>query len=369
MKFIEHLTVLLEPTGACNLRCRHCYHSKTEYLSKKMSLQTLDKFLSICAPHYKNIKIIWHGGEPLLMDNDFYVSAYKKFNEYSSNFGTKFTFGIQTNGTLLNDKLIELFKNTKTIISISYDGMFNDVLRQETLKTQKTIVMLQENEIKFSCLSTISKANVSHLIELYDYFKKLNIAEVKFNPILPDGMARDCDYLISKEEWTDNFIKLFEHWFFDTECNLKMKSCTDILNKYFGVVKRGCLNGTCLFSYIAIDAYGNLYPCGRLIENQYKLSNIYEIDDIRQAFGGDAYKEILNKNKERMDKCKNCKWFFKCHSGCNASASLTGDMSNKFDFECYFISHMFAYLDELFECFDRSKINKYAIEILDRLTK
>lgn len=367
MQFPDRLTVLLEPTGDCNLRCKHCYHAKTEYKADRMSLKTLDKFLAACAPYYKYIYIIWHGGEPLLMGTEFYREAYRKIGEYASRYKTEFSFSIQTNGTLLTPELTDLFSQTKTGISVSYDGPYNGVLRQETEKTENALRMLQENQIGFSCLSTVSSKNVNHLIGLYKYFKNIGVS-VKFNPILPDGAAADSRFLIDGVTWADNFIKLFKHWFFDTDCNIYMQSCMDILKRYLGLMHRGCLSGACMFRYIAVDAVGNVYPCGRMITDRYKLTNVYETDDIRQAFLSETYSEILNKNKERADKCKQCKWFTRCHSGCNASASLAGDIANKFQFECYFNLRVFTCLEELLENYDQKQvnINKYALEILKK---
>lgn len=365
-EFHSELTVLLEPTGACNLRCRHCYHAKTDYDPKKMSAETLDRFLAVTAPRYKKVKIIWHGGEPLLAGYNFFVKAYELFDRYAAKYGVKFDFNIQTNGTLLDENFIRLFQKTDTTVSVSFDGEFNDVLRQETEKVNATINLLKERGVKFACLSAISSASVKHLEELYEYFKAKGI-QAKFNPLLPDGAANEnVDFLLTKEDWAENFAKLFRLWFFDTDCNIYLASCCDILAKYLGLMGYGCLSGTCMFRYIAVDAYGDLYPCGRLIEKNFLLGNVYEITDIRQAYLSESYGAMLEKNKRRANKCKACKWFGRCHSGCNASANLSGDMSAPFDFECYFTRKAFEAIEEILKNYDVTKINKYAREILQK---
>lgn len=368
-EFQKEITVLLEPTAACNLRCRHCYHAKTEYDNKKMSKETFDRFLTITAPYYKKVKVIWHGGEPLLVGYYFFEYAYSQFDYYTQKYGTKFEFCIQTNGTLLDKKLIEIFLKTDTTISISYDGKYNDVLRQETKKVENIITLLKSSNIKFTCLSTISSASVNHLVELYEYFKKKGI-QSKFNPILPDGAAREnFNYIMTKQEWTKNFIELFRYWFYDKECNIYLSTCCDILTKYLGLLGNGCLSGTCMFCYIAINAYGNLYPCGRLIEKDYLIGNIYELNDIRQAYLSNRYIGILNKSKQRIMKCKSCKWFNMCNSGCNASANLNGDLTSVSDFECYFNRHVFEFIEAILKDYEISNINRYAQEILKKINK
>jgi len=361
--FPKMMTVLLEPTAACNIRCKHCYHAKTEYDSEIMSTETLNKFLSVLIPFYDKIKIIWHGGEPLLAGYDFFVNAYEEFNELSKKYKSNIDFSIQSNGTLFSEEWVDLFIKTNTSISLSFDGLYNNCLRQRTADVLDTINLLKAKNKKFSCLSVISKVNCDKMLELYNYFKRLNVG-VKFNPIVPDGAGQKCDYLITKEEWVENFIKLFEFWFYDRNCNIKFSSGCDILAKYLGLVHSGCLCGSCLFTYLAVDAYGNLYPCGRLIDNNYRLGNVYGINDIRQIFLSDIYGDILKKNQLRAKQCSKCKWFAKCHSGCNASASLTGDISNKSEFDCYFTTHMFDYLENLLSNYNKNNVNKYALEII-----
>lgn len=363
--FPNNLTILLEPTGACNLRCKHCYHAKTEFDTNKMTEKTLNRFLTITSPFYQNVKIIWHGGEPLLMGYDFYAYAYKAFREFTDNYGTKFNFSVQTNGTLLDEKFVELFEKTNTAISISYDGKYNNALREETEKVESAIDYLKVQNIKFSCLSVISHANIKYLVEMYEEFKEKNIP-VKFNPIIPDGAAKENkNYLITKEEWTSCFSEFFKYWFFDDKCNIYLETCCGILAKYLGF-QGGCLSGTCLFHYLAVDSYGNLYPCGRLVDKNFLLTNIFDIEDIRQSYLSEKYSEILNSNTLRANNCKMCKWFSKCHSGCNASAILSGELKKPFEFDCYFIRQIFITIENVLENYDISKINPYAREILQR---
>lgn len=366
--FPKNLTVLLEPTAECNLRCRHCYHAKTNYVKNRMSISTLNKFLKCVAGYYKDVKIIWHGGEPLLMDYDFFKEAYAVLGKFSSEHGIRFRFGVQTNGTLLNDDLIELFAKANTHISISFDGRYNNVLRQDTSEVEYVIEKLKNRGINFSCISTISSANVHHMKEMYEYFKGLAIS-VKFNPIYPDGAATENnDYLITKEDWAHNFMELFEYWYNDIDCNIQLISCMEVLKKYL-ISYYGCLGGVCLYRYLAINSYGDLYPCGRLISDDFKLANIDALNDIREAFISSKYSELSRVASIRADKCKACKWFSRCHSGCNASAGLGGDLKIPYSFDCYFIKYVFSMIKKLLSCHGDKLINPYAKELIDNYYK
>lgn len=364
-EFPKNLTILLEPTADCNLRCKHCYHAKTNYSSEKMSLEIFEKLLKSIAEYYKDVNIIWHGGEPLMIGYDFYQKAYELLERYAAEYNIKFTFGIQTNGTLLSDDFIDLFLKNKTHISISYDGSYNSVLRQQTDRVEQIIDKLKDKGVHFSCISTISSVNVAHMEEMYKYFKTIGVS-VKFNPIYPDGAAtKEATYLITKEEWTENFSKLFELWFYDLDCNIALISCIDILKKYLRSYC-GCNGGACLYRYVAVNGNGDIFPCGRLICDGFKLMNVSDITDIRETFISTKYAEISSDSIARMKKCSKCKWFMHCHSGCNAAANLNGDLKTPYEFDCYFTRHVFNKIEQILLNRGNKKINKYAEELISQ---
>lgn len=361
----RELIVWLEPTGACNIRCRHCYHADTKYDSAKMKEETLRAFLDSVAPNFNKVRIIWHGGEPLLMGVEFFERAYDIFAEYAEKYGVEFDFGVQTNGTLLNERFVELFKRTNTTVSVSYDGQYNDVLRQETKKTKEAVNLLKASSAKVCCLSTASRQSIDHLVEVYEEFKKLGVG-IKFNPVFESGAAA-ChkEYVLTKEEWTDGFLRLFDYWFFDENCNICFASCESVLERFIGPCKIGCPSA-CLFRYIAIDAYGNLYPCGRMISPEYLLCNVAEIADVRQAYLAKNYLKLKDDSIKRIASCKGCKWFSKCRGGCNATARISGDVGEKNEFDCYFSHKVYEHIEKLLKGADLEKVNPYAREILKK---
>lgn len=120
-----------------------------------------------------------------------------------------------------------------------------------------------------------------------------------------------------------------------------------MLRKYL-ISYYGCLGGICLYRYLAIDSYGDLYPCGRLISDNFRLANVNELNDIREVLICPRYSELSQASSIRIDKCKACKWFSRCHSGCNASANLAGDLTTAYPFDCYFTKYVFGKIEKIF---------------------
>ncbi len=365
-QFPSKLTILLEPTADCNIRCKHCYHADTGYDHSMMSNEMLELFIKRSVPYYKVLKIIWHGGEPLLLGHDFFRYAYELFSKYSMDCGTVVKFNVQTNGILLDDDFIDLFSSNNTAISISYDGPYNSVLRQETVKTEDAISKIKKRKHDVFCLTTISTKSIGHLIELYNFFKKESI-NIKFNPLFPSGAALiNKEFIITKESWCDAFLELFDYWLFDTECNILVESCQEILKR--SIMKHSGCPGACLYQYLAVDAYGNLYPCGRMMNSKFMICNLNDIEDIRQSFLNESYCKLVEVSQERIKKCIDCQWLDKCQSGCNSTAYLGGGVDKHNEFDCYFNYRMFSHITELLNNIDDvSKINPYALKILKKV--
>jgi MoaA/NifB/PqqE/SkfB family radical SAM enzyme len=117
-----------ELSNKCNLECIMCsevYSSKIEQNIKKgkISDNKLDedaflKQLKQFIPHFKKAK--FSGGEPFL------ISIYYKIWELLIELNPKCKIVIQTNGTILNEKIKKLLKEGNFNLSISVDSLQKD---------------------------------------------------------------------------------------------------------------------------------------------------------------------------------------------------------------------------------------------------
>lgn len=126
--------VYLNPTERCNLNCTYCYlpsqqrsegnHMPTEKLVA--SLGKLRAYFRSVMPETRLPRAIFHGAEPL-MNKEAVFTAIDEF-------GSDFAFGIQTNGTLLDDAAIDFLTSRNVSIGLSLDGPMAEI----TDATRKT---------------------------------------------------------------------------------------------------------------------------------------------------------------------------------------------------------------------------------------
>lgn len=124
----NHLNVLvLNVTEKCNLKCKYCFYVAENRLKRKHSSKssnfniiqrTIDFFIQRTNKIGKKPSICFYGGEPLIR-----FDLIKKSVDYVRNsLGNKVILTMTTNGTRLNDKIINYLIDHNVGIVFSLDG-------------------------------------------------------------------------------------------------------------------------------------------------------------------------------------------------------------------------------------------------------
>lgn len=114
--------VYLNPTERCNLNCTYCYLPDTQRSGgSHMPVETLLASLAKLRDYFRSVmpadrkpRAIFHGAEPLM-------NAPAVFEAIDA-FADDFVFGLQTNGTLLDDAALDFLTSRNVSIGLSLDG-------------------------------------------------------------------------------------------------------------------------------------------------------------------------------------------------------------------------------------------------------
>ena len=175
-------TVIFPPTNDCNLECRYCYDiNNHDYDVKNIRGNATKRLVENQDMLLKGIRflhegeekkiVLFHGGEPLVI----YPDALSKFCDLLGEDDVRFQ--IQTNGTLIDSRVIELFKKHHFHVGISLDGCNEQQNSYRVFKNGRSsfpvvldkIKMLQDNDIGFGLVISLSKKHVGREQELYDF--------------------------------------------------------------------------------------------------------------------------------------------------------------------------------------------------------
>jgi uncharacterized protein len=116
--------VVLQSTGFCNIDCGYCYLPERANPRQTMALSTVTEVARlIFEPALLNgeLDIVWHAGEPLTLKPSYYAEAIDIF-EAARPSTCAVHYGIQTNGTLIDDAWIDFFEEHDITVGVSLDG-------------------------------------------------------------------------------------------------------------------------------------------------------------------------------------------------------------------------------------------------------
>lgn len=294
---IESVYLIL--TDRCNLSCTHCcadaldLNSKDE-LSTEDMIKVIDKILQI---NPKNITV--SGGEPLVRSDIWVLMDYLKSRFNGS-------IGIMTNGLLIDEnninKIIKYFDNA----SISIDGIDEEsckIIRGNNVfkNVIKKIEFLKEHNFKDISLSAVLPNNENIHVEFEKLNKNLG-TEAMIRYFSHKGRAGENHKKI--EAQMNKYLK---------ERNMEEKNIID-WKAYIATDKRDIQTSACggCESTLSIGSNGDLYPCNLLMDENYSIGNILEIDDIVSYINNMSinsnrgYKSFIDLKLCNNEECKTC---------------------------------------------------------------
>ena len=164
------ISPIIKVTEMCNFDCAFCRYANHKQNTGIINVDTVKKILresaEINAETNPKVKVLFHGGEPLLWGIERFYEIYEYEKELSDKTGVKFANSIQTNASLIDDAWISLFKESHIGIGISLDGPIGvnaHFSQDESLSFQKTIAILnklKKQKVPFGILSVITNRHI-----------------------------------------------------------------------------------------------------------------------------------------------------------------------------------------------------------------
>lgn len=359
----QNLTVIYNTTNACNMACKYCFEGQFEKNLRQIKTDSNQRFVSVMddlvsfleqVQNWNNsqkVNLVLHGGEPLLID----ACNYRNFFEKLKRHGVIVETSIQTNGTLIDDEVIKLFKEYNIKVGISIDGgrELNDFQRVDRGgngffdRICMGIARCKNAGIQIGCVATVTKRTLINVKEFYNFFAT-NELQYRFNPIFAGNVpAQDEKLYITADEYGKFCINLFRCWMEDQTNFCEIANFENIIRLFVEQVHVNdvCTNSeNCYLGFVSIDANGDLYHCHRMCGDvKMRVGNISGMtveDFMKDVAYMENRKELL-----RSGECCDCSnWNF-CHGGCPYNAFLKEGSFFSKDYFCdaYKMTNEFIY--------------------------
>jgi uncharacterized protein len=294
------------------------YKNQPKFMSVEIIRELGKKIKTHCITNNtKNISIVFHGGEPLLAEKDFYRVAISILRSELT--GIDVDFQLQSNGTLLDEEWIELFNELGIQVGISIDGpesfqneyrvyhnnkgSFDDVMKGIRIRDKHSVGGL------------ISVINVDiPPKELYNFF--VSIDSKRVNLLLPDNhydqlpKGKQGNRLISDTKYGDWLIRIYDIWCNDL--SLKRPSIPffeNIMSMILGSVKGDELIGKKKNGAITIETNGDIEVVDplRICGNGFTRDRLnivsHEISSIEDL---PLFQEYYHSHERLCHKCDKC---------------------------------------------------------------
>ncbi|MEX2160799.1 MAG: radical SAM protein [Anaerolineales bacterium] len=333
------ITPIIKPVSTqCNLHCTYCYHGIHQENQTKskgvMSVELTKRIIDeVSSTSTRPIKLIWHGGEPLLAGIDYYQQIQDYQSLLTARTGRRYINAIQTNGTLLTEKSVDFLLNNKWGIGISLDGpqMIHDNLRKtRTNKGSFAAIKTGIDRIKsrggeFTLNAVITRYSINYSEEIFYFLLGLS-KRFDISPLVhPTATDSNSVFCLQPKEFGRFATEFFDFWWRLDDPSIRIRCLENAVIAAMGATPNLCsLSGECA-KYIAFDSNGDVYPCGRFVGNEnFRLGNI-ESSSLREIINNPTLREFEREILESARKCKECDWFFACHSGCTYDKHKSGE--------------------------------------------
>lgn len=330
------MTIELRPLGvSCNLGCTYCYQEPVRQSGNIRPKYDIDKMLQEVDKLGHNFSLF--GGEALLVPKKDLERLWEYgFKKFKSN-------GIQTNGTLIDDDHVNLFKKYNVSVGISIDGPGElnglRVVRKDPSDTQLTldhtqrtlnnVVKLIQNGISVSIIVTLhrlngSRENLPKLIEFIEWLSAVGVKHGNIHTLEVDSTMPDQEkYVLTQEENIEAFTKLA--LFFRDNAVPTWMPFTDMRNMMIGDDS----STTCTWHFCdhmntnavyGIEGDGSVSNCGRTNKEGIDW---YKADKSNYA----RYISLYN-TPDELGGCQGCRFWITCSGSC-VGESEHGDFRNK----------------------------------------
>lgn len=338
----NRINILVMPTDICNMNCIYCFHNSHHEKLGKMSLETLSKMFEVVFKSYNNVTFIWHGGEPMVMGLEFYKEVIAMQSKYKS---VKIENRMQSNLTLLTDEMADFFCKNNFNIGTSFDGVLNEKLRGNTERILGGREKLLTRKKKCGFIMVVSKKNIDTLIESYEFFKQIN-ANYTINTYVSTPVPNNNELELEPNHTAQKIIEFFDYWIKDTSCKIHISYFERIIFYILYGRKSVCKYNSCLGKWMGIRYDGSVVPCNRYFPDQYSYGNVWDMNEISEAFESKGFENLLVSAITRREKCKTCKIFDFCTGGCNNVALNENGICNNEGTSCIILKKVYKYINK-----------------------
>lgn len=323
-KFFENINnITLKLTPGCNLKCTYCNVEADGPKTPRMAIERFRQIADIIIKNSKHhfIGLEFHGGEPLLLPDEWFEEAVTYARMRGREHNKVISMPMVTNGTMLTDKRLKTILDLNIGLCVSCDGPpeINDELRGGGERLANALRRLQRQRVGKGVIVVLSQSNWNRMPQVMDWFDEIGVKDFMINFLQPQGRGIAGD-LLTDEQMFHGMRDVFEHMHrtgmrvHDVEVSSRVERF--VMGRDYPP-PLACHEFQCQAgrSYIAIDTFGTVHPCGSDVVS-------HAFGHLDAPFDDARYEGMLDKLHDKGDwvlRCFNCSAKQICNHSCPTS--------------------------------------------------
>ncbi|NOZ82623.1 MAG: peptide-modifying radical SAM enzyme CbpB [Euryarchaeota archaeon] len=335
---VEPVLLYLNPTDACNRSCSYCYLPREHReRGRSMSREELMEALDTAAENLR--AVVFHGSEPMLQKG--------VLKELMDDYRRELSFGIQTNGTLLEEEDVDYLVERDVSVGLSLDSPreeVNDSLRGEGHFRKVAEVLEWFSGYSGLCvITTITSRNCSQLAEMVEFLHSKGVGRCLMNPVR--GTQEGARELMPEpQEMADSFIAAVERAIALTKQTDRRIVVGDFANIMLGILAPSARVLMCDISpcgagrrFFAVTADGTAYPCGEFI-GMREFAGGSMLEKGMEVLHSPPFRAVRDRKVEGVEECSVCEFRHICGNPCPAELhAMHGSMNVRSHYCEYYV--------------------------------
>lgn len=325
--------LIIKVAERCNLNCSYCYmynHVDQSFRSrpKFMTTCTFERLVGRIREHQAQsqcasvLKLVFHGGEPMLID----VSDFAAMLECArSQLGESVALAMQTNGTLVTDRWLDVLRAYQVHVGISIDGRASDHDRFRVFHDGRGshhavisgVKRITAAGLRPSALCVINPECCG--VDVYRYIRSLGFATLDL--LLPDRSHDEPRWFHCRSTTpvADFLIPVFDEWYTTDDERIRIRLFEALLRSIRGGQAGMEGFGRRGTQYLVIDTDGSMHGndalkvCAPELSNSRLNIHDHSFEELRT--GAPLIYMLTAEGLPTASQCKSCPEVSVCGGG------------------------------------------------------
>lgn len=313
--------ITLKLTPGCNLSCTYCNVDAASPSTPRMSIETYRRIVDLLVDNsvHDTLTLEFHGGEPLLLGQDWFREAVGYARQRAAETGRTIHHPVATNGTMLTEARLAMIEELGLLVRVSIDGPpdINDRRRGGGKAVAAGIERLLDRGMDTTARVVISPDNAHEMDRVVEFLAELGVREFAINFLQPQGRGVDDDQL-SADDMTHAMTTICEHMV--THGVFENAGLRYVLRHVAGrdrPAKLSCWENQCQAgrTFVGIDHLGDIHACPTDVEH-HVIGNIWSAPDLRHR---QRVLDRLHIKDAWFARCRGCEAAEICDQSCPTS--------------------------------------------------